>query len=152
MPLASSFTELPLLSTISMAPAPSLSVIFWPPGVSAMNFSWPLVSSSVIFTPLRDRSTFLSFLPPSIDAGGESLPFHSPPITYGRRVSPPSKATRTSSFVSGTNQLPRLLPPIIVARRAHASYRAPALSADHGNVTFTRPCASGSLMSVTSAG
>ena len=38
---------------------PSFSVTFWPPGVSRMNFSCPSVSSSVTFTPLRERITFL---------------------------------------------------------------------------------------------
>src|SRR5439155_14248439 len=103
-------------------PEPSLSVIFCPPGVSATNCSCPSWSSSVIFTPLRERRTFLKLLPaPSIDSGGESLPFHNPPTTYGRRGFPPSKTTSTSSLVSGTNQLPRFFPPMKVARRAHAS-------------------------------
>ena len=42
IPAASSVTELPLLSIISIEPGPSLSVTFWPPGVSTMKRSWPL--------------------------------------------------------------------------------------------------------------
>ena len=42
IPDASSFTELPLLSIISIESGPSLSVTFWPPGVSTMKRSWPL--------------------------------------------------------------------------------------------------------------
>src|SRR5262249_35712941 len=113
----------------------------------------PFWSSRVIFTPLRERTTFLLFWPPpSIDSGGESLPFHKPPSTYGRRGSPPSNATSTSSFTSGMNQLPRLLPPIRVATRAHISSRSEPVSGAQGSVTFPRPVPSGSLISLTSAG
>src|SRR5262249_48341082 len=105
------------------------------------------------FTPLRERRTFLLFCPaPSMDSGGESLPFHSPPNTYGRRGSPASKDTSTSSFTSGTNQLPRLFPPMKVASRAQASYLSEPVSGDHGNVIFTLPLLSGSLISLTRAG
>ena len=62
------------------------------------------------------------------------------------------KMTSTSSSTSGTNQVPRLLPAISVASRAHASNVPPCPSGDHGSETFTRPCPSGSLMSVTRAG
>src|SRR5262249_37343354 len=74
------------------------------------------------------------------------------PRTYGRRESPPSKARRTSSLTSGTNQLPRFFPPISVASLAQASYRDPPVSEDHGSVTLTRPCPSGPLTSLTIAG
>jgi len=40
-PLLSSLIKLPLLSSILIDPGPSCRVIFWPPGVSAMNFSCP---------------------------------------------------------------------------------------------------------------
>ena len=40
-PEDSSLIELPFESTISTAPGPSLSVTFWPPGVSQMNFYCP---------------------------------------------------------------------------------------------------------------
>ena len=61
MPLVCSLTELPLLSTTSTDPGPSCNVTFCPPGVSTMQFSWPEVSSRVIFTPLRERNTFRLF-------------------------------------------------------------------------------------------
>src|SRR5581483_3543055 len=54
-PAASSLIELPLLSTISTDPGPSLNVAFWPPGVSSTSCSRPSESSSVTLTPLRDR-------------------------------------------------------------------------------------------------
>ena len=41
MPADSSLIELPLASSISTAPPPSLSVTFWPPGVSRISFSFP---------------------------------------------------------------------------------------------------------------
>src|SRR5436189_5051716 len=86
IPLLCSFTEFPLLSTTSTEPGPSCSVIFCPPGVSTMQFSCPVLSSSVIFTPFLDRRTFRLFCPdPSIVCGGLSDPFHNPPNTYGRR-------------------------------------------------------------------
>src|SRR6185503_17521911 len=115
IPELSSFTELPLLSTISTEPGPSFSVIRWPPGVSTMSFSWPSLSSRTTRTPLRERMTLTSFSPPpSMDCGGASLPFHSPPTTNGQRGSPFWHATSTSSPVSGMNHVPRLLPPISV--------------------------------------
>ena len=46
---------------------------------------------------------------PSIASGGESVPFQSPPTTYGLRGSPASNATRTSSFTSGTNHVPLIV-------------------------------------------
>src|ERR671921_808788 len=79
MPPVSSFTELPFESTISTAPGPSFIVRRWPPGVSKISFSCPSVSSSVIFTPLRERTTLRKLLPaPSIVSGGESAPFQRP--------------------------------------------------------------------------
>jgi len=80
IPAAASFTELPLLSVISREPVPSFSMIFWPPGVSTMKFSWPLSSSRVTFTPLRERRTFL-LLFVSIFSGGGLVLLHSPPRT-----------------------------------------------------------------------
>src|SRR5215204_806003 len=85
-------------------------------------------------------------------AGGLSAPFQRQPTMYGRRGFPASNATSTSSLTSGTNQLPRLFPPNIVASRAHASYFAPSVSGDQGSEIFTRPSPAGSVMSVTSAG
>ena len=67
------------------------------------------------------KAEFAAVPAESIDSGGRSCPFQRPPTTYGRRGSPASKMTSTSSPTSGTNQEPRLLPPIIVARRAQAS-------------------------------
>ena len=74
MPLVSSLTELPFASTTSIAPGPSLSVTFWPPGVSSDRAArWPSSSSSVTLTPLRERITFFVLRPaPSIDSGGAS--------------------------------------------------------------------------------
>src|ERR1051325_1054042 len=84
MPLRSSLIELPLLSASSIDPGPSLSVIFWPPGVSAMKVSCPSLSSSVTFTPLRDLITFLKFFPaPSIDSGGRGGASHRRPDQPG---------------------------------------------------------------------
>src|SRR3954452_19688894 len=72
-------------------------------------------------------------------SGGASCPFQSAPTTKGWRGSPPANTTSTSSFTSGTNQMPRLLPAISVASRAHASYFDPPPSGDHGSDTFTPP-------------
>src|SRR5262245_9281099 len=83
-PDESRVTVLPLESAISIFPGPSPSVTFWPAGVSSTSDSRPSVSSRVIFTPLRERIT-LRGLPLLIESGGESLPFHNPPSTNGRR-------------------------------------------------------------------
>src|SRR5687767_4256215 len=145
-------TLLPLLSVMVTLPGPSSSVSDCPPGVSSLRLSRPLVSLSRTMTPLRERSVFFSLRPLlSIDSGGASLPFQRLPNTYGRRGSPASKATSTSSSGSGTNQAPRLLPAMNTPSRAHASYALPEGSGDHGSRTRTRPRPSGSTMWDTSA-
>src|SRR5579872_4512033 len=145
--------SLPLLSWIVMVLAPSCRVICCCPGVWTTSCSLPCVSSRVIFTPLREHRSLMLLLPAeSIEVGGESCPFHSPPITYGLRGLPASKATSTSSPTSGTKKLPRLLPPISVASRAQVSYVALCGSGDQGSATFTRACPSSSVMLVTFAG
>src|SRR5262245_17668781 len=100
--------------------------------------------------PLRERNTFLVLLA-SIVSGGFA-PFQSAPRTYGRLTSPASKATKTSSFTSGMNHVPRLSPAIKVARRAHASTPLSSGPLRCANRTFTRPRLSGSALSITTAG
>ena len=77
---------------------------------------------------------------------GLSLPLKSEPTTIGRRVSPCSKPTITSSSGCGSISSPRALPALGVAMRAHA---LSSLSESEGYFTRTRPSWSGSLLLVT---
>ena len=54
-PALANSAELPLASSTRTVPGPSLSVMRCPPGVSAMNCSWPDWSSRVMVTPFFDR-------------------------------------------------------------------------------------------------
>src|SRR5215210_4139488 len=107
----------PLLSTISIVSSPSLSL-------------------RTIVWPLRDLITRRSFLPSSFVRNGGSTPFQSAPSTYGKRGSPCSKPTSTSSSTSGRKKQPRSLPAIGAAIRAH---QLSSVSESHGNLTLTRP-------------
>src|SRR5260370_28936913 len=68
-------------------------------------------------------------------------------------MSPCSNATSTSSLTSGSQINPRLAPAIGEARRAHVvatpSVLLGLVPSSHGNLIFTRPRVSGSLLSVT---
>jgi hypothetical protein len=74
------------------------------------------------------------------------LSLTSPPMTYGRRGSPYSKATSTSSVTSGMNTAPPTLPePNWTTRAQFVSYDGES----HGSDTLTLPLVSGSLTLVT---
>jgi hypothetical protein len=79
-------------------------------------------------------------------APGLSLPLNSDPSTTGRRASPCSKPTITSSSGCGSISPPRALPAEKLATRAHA---LSSESLSEGNLTRTRPACSGSLLLVT---
>jgi len=96
--------------------------------------------------PLRDR---ISFTSAGNSAGGRDFAFHKAPITYASFTSPRSNATSTSSPTSGTNQVPRFRPAIIVATRAQRSPLRTSVGAD--TRTRTRPRPSGSRLSTTEA-
>src|SRR5271154_5653837 len=80
MPMEFIWMELPLLSDISMDGPASAMVNVWPPGVSRVRVTAPLVSSMVTLMPERDVMERMSLFW-SIDSGGLSWPFHSAPIT-----------------------------------------------------------------------
>ena len=78
--------------------------------------------------------------------GGLAFVPHRPPSTNGRRRSPCSKPTRTSSSICGIIISPAFEPPPGVTTRAH---QLSSWSLRAGNLTRTRPMPSGSLLLVT---
>src|SRR5664279_1152749 len=100
----------PLEAEIVMSWSLVMVIVFFAVSITMLFFwllsnisivSLPSSSFSLITCPLRDWITRTLFLPSPLVAGGASLPFHNAPSTYGKRTSPCSKATRTSSSTSG---------------------------------------------------
>ena len=77
-----------------------------------------------------------------------STPLYSPPITYGWRMSPKPKPTRTSSSTSGRKTAPLFGPAPSCDTGAQPDSNE---SDSHGKLSFTRPSWFGSSLFVTIA-
>ena len=87
-------------------------------GISSSNVSWlPIRDTMPRLTTCADSPADFT----ALDSNGcFDLPLSRPPITYGRRVSPNSNPTSTSSPTSGRNRLPHSLPMPTCTTRAQS--------------------------------
>lgn len=139
IPAASKRTELPLLSIISTLPGPSLSVTFWPPGVSRIQVLLAVLVVERDLHAVAAADDFLVVVAGAVHRLGGRVAAVPQAAEHVGPTRVAASSDRTSSSTSGVNQLPRLLPPISVASRAHSSQAAPCASGDHGRLIFWRP-------------